>query len=60
MIVPQNKVSNTYSILAHIFLPFKKANNYLGTSYMFVPSGKAVFASNYKSGIFAQLALYHA
>ena len=24
MIVPQNKVSNTYSILAHIFLPFKK------------------------------------
>jgi hypothetical protein len=44
MIVSQNKVSNTYSILAHIFLPFKKANNYLGISYMFVPSGKAVFA----------------
>ena len=60
MIVPRNKVSKTDSILAHIFLPFKKANNYLGTSYMFVPSGKAVFASNYKSGMSAQLALYHA
>jgi len=60
MIVPQNKVINTYSILAHIFLFFNKANNCLVTSYMFVPSGKAVFASNYKSGISVQLALYHA
>jgi len=60
MIVPHTKVSNTYYILADIFLFFKKANNYLVTSYMFVPSGKAVFASNYKSGISVQLALYHA
>ena len=57
MIVPQSRVSNAYSILQHIFLFYKKANNFLVTSYMFVPGRKGIFALNYKSGISLQLAL---